>query len=73
MFQFRSEVVRSMIKRYVYWQDDDMWLGYLEDYPDYWTQGETEEELRENLLDLYSELTGGVIPYVRKVAELEVS
>ncbi len=34
-----------------------MWLGYLEEYPDYWTQGETEEELRENLLDIYSELT----------------
>jgi predicted RNase H-like HicB family nuclease len=30
-----------------------MWLGYLEDYPDYWTQGETEAALRENLLDIY--------------------
>lgn len=58
--------------KYVYWQDDDMWLGYLEEYPDYWTQGETEEKLKENLLDLYSELTGGAIPYVRRVAELEV-
>ena len=62
-----------MKKRYVYWQDDDMWLGYLEEYPDYWTQGETEEELKENLLDIYQELTGGTIPNIRKVAELEVS
>lgn len=62
-----------MKKKYVYWRDDDMWLGYLEEYPDYWTQGETEDALRENLLDLYSELTGGAIPYVRKVAELEVT
>ncbi|MBG1264287.1 type II toxin-antitoxin system HicB family antitoxin [Nostoc commune] len=46
-------------KKYIYWQDDDMWLGYLEEYPDYWTQGETEEELRENLLDINSELTSG--------------
>ncbi len=46
-------------KKYISWQDDDMWLGYLEEYPDYWTQGETEEELRENLLDIYSELTSG--------------
>ncbi len=46
-------------KKYIYWQDDDMWLGYLEEYPDYWTQGETEEELRENLVDIYSELTSG--------------
>ena len=62
-----------MKKKYVYWQDDDIWLGYLEEYPDYWTQGETEAELKENLLDIYQELTGGTIPNVRKVAELEVS
>ena len=63
----------KMKTKYVYWQDDDMWLGYLEEYPDYWTQGETEEELKENLLDIYQELTDGIIPNVRKVAELEVS
>ena len=61
-----------MTAKYVYWQDDDMWLGYLQEYPDYWTQGETEEELKENLLDIYQELTDGIIPNVRKVAELEV-
>ncbi len=62
-----------MKKKYVYWQDEDIWLGYLEEYPDYWTQGETEEDLKENLLDIYQELTGGTIPNIRKVAELEVS
>ncbi|WP_236738946.1 type II toxin-antitoxin system HicB family antitoxin [Chroogloeocystis siderophila] len=51
---------------------DDMWLGFLEEYPNYWTQGETEEELRDNLLDIYNELTSGTIPNVRKVAKLEV-
>ena len=62
-----------MKKNYIYWQDDDMWLGYLEEYPDYWTQGETEEELRNNLVDIYNELAGGTIPNIRRVAELEVS
>lgn len=62
-----------MKKKYVYWRDDDMWLGYLEEYPDYWTQGETEAELREHLLDIYETLTSGAIPNVRRVAELEVS
>ena len=62
-----------MKKKYVYWQDDDVWIGYLEEYPDYWTQGETEAELKDNLLDIYQELTGGTIPNIRKVAELEVS
>lgn len=60
------------IKRYVYWQDDQMWLGYFEEYPDYWTQGETQEELKENLADIYKELTSGAISSVRRIAELEV-
>ena len=54
-----------MKKKYTYWQADEMWLGYLEEYPDYWTQGENEEELRDNLLDLHTELTSGAIPNVR--------
>jgi len=58
--------------RYVHWQDGDHWLAYLEDYPDYWTQGETIEELEENLRDLYKELTSGHIPGVRRVAELQI-
>lgn len=61
------------IKKYVYWQDEEMWMGYLEEYSDYWTQAETEAELKENLVDLYKELTSGIIPNVRRVAELEVS
>jgi len=45
--------------RYVYWQEDDWWLGYLEEYPDYWTQGRTPKELEENLSDLFRDLTSG--------------
>ena len=58
--------------RYIYWQDEGMWLGHFEQYPDYMTQGETLEELRENLRDLYHDLTSGEIPGIRKVAELRV-
>jgi predicted RNase H-like HicB family nuclease len=60
-------------KKYIYWQEDDMWIGYLEEFPDYWTQGETVEELEENLRDIYKELTSGNIPCVRRVGELEVA
>lgn len=59
--------------KYIYWQDEAMWLGYLEEYPDYRTQGETKEELEENLRDIYNELTSGSIPSVRSVAQLEVA
>jgi len=59
--------------KFVYWRDGKWWLGYLEEYPDYMTQGESLEELKENLKDLYKELSSGEIPCVRKVAELEVA
>lgn len=59
--------------RYIYWQDNGMWLGHLEEYPDYMTQGETTEELQENLKDLHDELTSGRIPCVRRLAELRIA
>ena len=58
--------------KYIYWQDEGMWLGYLEEYPDYMTQGESIEELEANLKDIYKELTSGNIPCIRKAAELLV-
>ena len=58
--------------QYVYWQDEDMWLGYLEEYPDYRTQGETKAELEGNLREIHSELPSGRISCVRGVAQLEL-
>ena len=37
-------------QKYTYWQDEEMWMGYLEGFPDYWTQGESEVELKETWL-----------------------
>jgi len=62
-----------MTIRYVYWQENDHWLGYPEQFPDYWTQGETLEDLREHLRGLYEDLSNDRIPEARRVAELEVS
>ena len=59
--------------KYIYWKDDDYWLGYPEEYPDYITQGKSLEELKENLKDLYIELESGNIPSVRKIGELEIA
>lgn len=58
--------------RYVYWEDNGVWLGHLEEYPDYLTQGRTIEELQDHIKDLYEELTSGRIPGVRRVAELRI-
>ena len=59
--------------KFVYWEEDGAYIGYFQDYPDYWTQGETFEELEEHLRDLYRDLTSGAVPGIRKVAELVVS
>ncbi|MBW8877565.1 MAG: type II toxin-antitoxin system HicB family antitoxin [Acidobacteria bacterium] len=57
----------------VYWEEEGGWLGYLEEYPDYWTQGETLDDLKDHLKDLFEEITGGHIPGIRKVGELVLS
>jgi hypothetical protein len=59
--------------KYVFWEEDGGWLGYLQDYPDYWTQGESFEDLKEHLRDLYADLTSGQLAGIRKVDELVVS
>ncbi len=60
---------RGRIKS-VFWQDKNMWLGYLEEDPDYMPQGKTENELIDNLKDIYAELNNGSISCARKVTEL---
>ena len=59
--------------RFTYYKGDKFWIGYLEEFPDYETQGETLEELKENLKDIYKELTSGSIPHVRRVGTLQVA
>jgi len=58
---------------YVYWEDEGAWIGYLRDYPDYWTQGGSLEDLKEHLRDLHRDLTSGELPGVRRVDQLDVA
>ncbi len=59
--------------KFTYWKDDNYYLGFLNDYPDYQTQGMSKEELVSNLKDLLADLESGEVPYIRKVEELVVS
>jgi hypothetical protein len=60
-------------KKFIYFKDGDMWIGWFEEYPDYRTQGESFEDLKENLSDIYADLSSDAIPYVRRVGELCVA
>lgn len=51
--------------KFVYWEEDGAWLGYLQEYPDYWTQGETLDDLKDHLRDLYQDLISGAVPSIR--------
>jgi hypothetical protein len=57
---------------FTYWRDGDWWLGFLDEFPDHWTQGESMEDLKAMLADLYRDLNSGEIPGVRRKAELEL-
>ena len=58
--------------KFIYYQENGMWVGWLEEYPDYRSQGETLDELKENLRDIYQDLSTGKIPYARRYGELVV-
>ena len=59
--------------KFTYWQDGDYYLGFLNDYPDYQTQGLSKEELVRNLKSLLVDIESGEVPYVRKVEELALA
>jgi len=59
--------------QFTFWQEDDFYIGFLNDYPNYQTQGESKEELVENLKDLLIDMESAQVPYIRKVEELLVA
>lgn len=62
-----------MKTRFTWWKDGEYFLGYLDEYPDYQTQGESLEDLKVHLLDLYKDLSTDAIPGVRHSDELQVA
>jgi hypothetical protein len=58
--------------KYVHWQEGDGFLGYLVDYPDYWTQGESPDDLKDHLVDLFRDITSGELPGIRRVDDLKI-
>lgn len=67
----RGEIMQVI--KIVVWQEGEAWIGHLQDYPDYWTQGESLDDLKEHLKDLYTDLSAGMIPGARRVEDLIVS
>ena len=63
----------DMKQKITHWKESDgKYLGYLNDYPEHWTQGDNLEDLKEHLLDLYKEFSKNDLPGIKKVEEIEV-
>jgi len=58
---------------FTYWHADSHWVGYLDEHPEYMTQGESMKDLKEHLTDLYKELNSEEITHARDHAELELT
>lgn len=59
--------------KFTWWKTEQFYLGYLNEYPDYMTQGVTKEELVENLKSLLEDIESNEIPYIRKTETLMVA
>ena len=59
--------------KYTFWQDGEFFIGFLNDYPDYETQGFSKEELLDNFKSLLEDIESKEIPFIRKVEELAVA
>jgi len=55
------------VVKIVVWEEGDAWVGYLRDYPDYWRQGDSLDDLKEHLKDLHADLSAGMIPGARRI------
>jgi hypothetical protein len=56
-----------MKARFTYWKESDgRYLGFLNGYPDHWTQGKSLGDLKDHLRDLFQTFTREQIPGIRK-------
>ncbi|HJX13038.1 MAG TPA: type II toxin-antitoxin system HicB family antitoxin [Dehalococcoidales bacterium] len=56
----------------IYWKGDKFWVGKLLEHPEIMTQGETLEELEENMKDAYMLMALEDVPENHEVKELDL-
>ena len=56
----------------IYWKSEKFWLGKLFEYPEVMTQGETVEELEENIKDAYLLMAMDEVPEAFRTKEIVI-
>jgi predicted RNase H-like HicB family nuclease len=54
----------------VYWRGEKFWVDKLVDHPEIMTQGETIEELEENMADAYRMMALEDVPIEHEIKEI---
>ena len=64
---------RNISLRYTYEMDDDFFVGYFDDYPEFPTQGENLKDFEENLSDIYRMIQDGTLDVQQRHGVLEIA
>ncbi len=56
----------------VYWKGEKFWLGKLLEHPEIMTQGESLEELEENIKDAYLLMAMDEVPEEHQMREITI-
>lgn len=56
----------------IYWKSDKYWLGKLLEHPEIMTQGETLEDLEENIKDAYMMMAMDDVPERYETKEIAI-
>ncbi len=59
-------------KSMIYWKGEKFWLAKLLDHPEIMTQGETLEELEENIKDAYLMMAMEDVPMEHSIKEIAI-
>ena len=57
----------------IYNKKNDWFIGHIQEYPDYESQGKSLDELKENLIEIYTDIRQGVVSDAEPFQLMEVA
>jgi molecular chaperone GrpE (heat shock protein) len=64
---------RKIELKYTFEIEDDFYVGYLDNYPEFPTQGEDMKDFEANLIDIYEMIQDGTLNAQQKHGVLEIA
>lgn len=56
----------------IYKEENGWYVGHIQEYPEFESQGKNLDELKENLLDIYKDIQKGLVPDITPSKVLEL-